>query len=89
MKDKVNKRYCVYAIQSEVTGRIYIGQTDCLERRVQEHNHERVKSTRREGPWNVVATEFFLEQLKARWLESCLKRSMGKRFKWLDNNKVQ
>lgn len=33
MRDKGNKRYCAYAIQSKVTGRIYIGQTDCLERR--------------------------------------------------------
>ncbi|MBE9571671.1 MAG: GIY-YIG nuclease family protein [Proteobacteria bacterium] len=88
MRDKGNKRYCAYAIQSKVTGRIYIGQTDCLERRIQEHNHERAKSTRREGPWIVVATEFFLEESKARWLESCLKRSRGKRLEWLDKHKV-
>ena len=74
----------MYAIQSEVSNRIYIGQTDCIERRIQEHNDGRVKSTKHGRPWKIVATEFFLDPSQARWFESSLKRSRGKRMKWLD-----
>ena len=52
-------RYCVYAIQSETTGRLYIGQADLLQRRMEEHNKCRVKSTKHERPWKLVAIEYF------------------------------
>jgi putative endonuclease len=61
-----NKRYCVYAIQSETTGRVYNGQTDLLQRRIEEHNKGRVKSTKRERPWKVVAPEYFEKRSEAR-----------------------
>ena len=80
--------FCVYAIRSEVSSRIYIGQTDRLERRLEDHNKGRVKSTRQEMPWKLVATEFFIQRSGARWLESSLKRSRGKRLEWLDKNKL-
>jgi len=45
MNDEKNA-FCVYAIQSEVSKRVYVGQTDNLETRLREHNNGRVKSTR-------------------------------------------
>ena len=59
--------YCVYAIQSETTGRLYIGQTDLLQRRIEEHNKGRVKSTKHESPWKLVAIEYFEKRSDARW----------------------
>jgi len=81
-------KYCVYAIESEITGRVYIGQTDSLQRRVEEHNKGRVKATKHEGPWKIFAIEYFNERSQARWFENCLKRSKGKRSDWLRSKKV-
>ena len=81
------RKFCVYAIQSEVSNRIYVGQTDDLSRRLNEHNDRRVKSTKNGAPWKILALEFFHERSDARWCESCLKRSRGKRFEWLETNR--
>lgn len=82
------RNYCVYAIQSEMTGRIYIGQTNQLQRRLADHNEGRVKSTKHERPWSVLAIEQFVGRSQARWFENCLKRSKGKRLAWLEKNIV-
>lgn len=42
--------FWVYGIQSELSGRIYIGQSDSLLRRIEEHNAGRVKSTKDQRP---------------------------------------
>jgi putative endonuclease len=87
MKDD-SKSFCVYAIQSKMSNRIYVGQTCDLSRRLNEHNDGRVKSTKNETPWRILAVEFFHERAEARWCESCLKRSRGKRFEWLKKNRL-
>lgn len=63
----------VYAIRSEETGRIYIGQTECFERRLCEHNNGSFASTRNDRPWEVVKKERCESRNAARWLESQLK----------------
>ena len=78
-----DKRYCVYAIKSAATGRIYIGQSKCLERRLREHNFARVKSTKFETPWDLFALEYVEHHARARWLERSLKKSKGMRSNWL------
>ena len=83
-----DRRYCVYAIQSETTGRLYIGQTDLLQRRIEEHNKDRVKSTKHESPWKLVAIEYFEKRSDARWAETRFKKSRGSRLAWLAKNKV-
>ena len=82
------RKFCVYAVQSDVTGRVYVGHTDDIGRRLNEHNDRRVKSTKHEAPWKVVAIEYFYERSQARWCESCLKRSKGKRLNWVSKNRV-
>jgi len=86
--DIQERRYCVYAIQSEKTGRVYIGQTDLLQKRLGEHNKDRVKSTKQETPWKLVAREYFEDRSDARWAESSFKRSKGVRLRWLAKNEV-
>ena len=83
-----DRRYCVYAIQSEKTGRLYIGQTDLLQRRIEEHNKGRVKSTKYESPWKLVAIEYFEKRSDARWAETRFKKSKGSWLDWLAKNKV-
>jgi len=38
--------YTVYAIQSQVDNRIYVGFTENLERRLSEHNNGKTKSSK-------------------------------------------
>ena len=45
--------YYVYVIESESSGRYYIGQTGNLEERLERHNNGRVKSTKSRGPWKL------------------------------------
>ncbi len=82
------EKFIVYAIRSDTTNRVYVGQTDDIERRLKEHNSGRVKSTKHETPWKMLAIEFLQDRSEARWCESCLKRSRGKRLKWIDKNKA-
>ena len=81
--------FCVYAIQSELSDRIYIGQTDSLLRRIEEHNAGRVKSTKDQRPWKILAGEIFKSRAGARWRENCLKKSRGQREKWLDDMRLE
>lgn len=78
--------FYVYAIESAVTGRIYIGQTEDLEKRTYLHNGGHVKSTRKDIPWRLVAIEKFDSRDQARWREKSLKKSRGTRIKWLEKH---
>jgi putative endonuclease len=53
--------YYTYILQSESTGRFYIGSTDDLERRVAQHNDPEYKGSkitkRFKGPWKLVYYE--------------------------------
>jgi putative endonuclease len=78
----------VYAIQSQVTGRIYIGQTEAFERRLKEHNSGKVSSTSNDKPWALLKTEYFSSRSEARWAERQLKMSKGRREKWLQTKNI-
>jgi putative endonuclease len=47
----------VYAIVSLVDGRIYVGQTKDLEKRLKEHNSGSTKSTKEYIPWRLFFQE--------------------------------
>ena len=59
----------LYILQSESTGRYYIGQTDNLERRLSEHNdscYTGSKTTKRfKGPWKLIYSEEYKTRLEA------------------------
>jgi len=76
--------FWVYAIKSKKCGRIYIGQTINLEKRLAIHNKGQVKSTQRDLPWLLIACERCETRNQARWKEFNLKKSRGKRLKWLE-----
>lgn len=74
--------FVVYAIQAS-SGRIYIGQTQDLSQRLLHHNSGRVRTTRAAAPWSLVKYEVFPTRNEARYFEFSLKKSRGKREKWL------
>ena len=78
----------VYAIESLNIKRIYIGQTKNIDERLRYHNSGYVKSTAKDRPWRLIALEKIESQNEARWLERSLKKSRGKRIKWLNENRI-
>jgi putative endonuclease len=76
--------FCVYAIHSNKNGRVYIGQSACLERRLAEHNAGRVSSTKKDLPWTLLRFQEFTTRNEARWFERQLKQSRGRRLRWLE-----
>ena len=70
----------VYAIRSLLDGRIYVGMTTDLERRIKEHNAGKTFSTRPYIPWEIIYKETCLNRFEARKREKYLKGGSGKEF---------
>ena len=79
----VEAMFYVYAIESLVNSRIYIGQTQNVDRRIAAHNSGVVKSTRQDRPWRLIKSDPCQTRNAARWLEYCIKTSRGRRVRWL------
>jgi len=59
-------QFVVYVIKSQVDGRLYVGFTDSIERRIKEHNAGRTKSTKGFKPWILVYSELVYSRDEAR-----------------------
>jgi putative endonuclease len=57
--------YFTYIIKSIKTNKLYIGQTEKLERRLTEHNSNQSKSTKGKGPWELIFTKGFESRSEA------------------------
>ncbi len=70
--------FWVYILQSKSTGRFYCGQTDDLDRRLQQHNDPKyrlTKTTKRfEGPWKVIWSRDCSNRSSAVKLEKTIKK---------------
>ena len=77
----------VYAIRSNLTGRIYIGQTENVTARIVSHNDGQVKSTKKDRPWDLIAVDEFETREEARWRERELKKSHGRRMRWVEEHR--
>ncbi|MEX2596602.1 MAG: GIY-YIG nuclease family protein [Salibacteraceae bacterium] len=72
--------YTVYVIRNSLTGKLYKGQTEHLEKRLTEHNQGHTKTTRGEGIWSVVYSEVFETRQEALKREKYFKSAAGRRF---------
>ncbi len=52
--------FYTYIIQSERTGKYYVGSTQNVAERLRKHNANHSKSTKNKGPWKLVKTFEFL-----------------------------
>jgi predicted GIY-YIG superfamily endonuclease len=68
--------YRVYVIQNHA-GKFYIGLSDDVERRIEQHNVGVSKWTRGKGPWTLIWQSDDLSLSEARKLENRLKRQKG------------
>jgi putative endonuclease len=70
--------YYVYILQSQKNRKFYIGHTDNIDRRVEEHNTScGGKYTRQNGPWTLVHKEMHPDRSSAAKRERYLKSTRG------------
>ncbi len=70
--------YFVYAIRSLQDGRIYVGFTTNLARRIKEHNSGSTRSTKGYRPWELIYYEEAPDRISARSREKYFKSGIGK-----------
>lgn len=71
--------YFVYILQSLKDGRTYVGYTDNVERRLEEHNSGRSRATKHRGPFKLLFSESFPDASAARKRELYWKNGGGRR----------
>jgi len=81
--------FTVYAIKSLSSDRIYIGQTNDIQRRLKEHNDGFVRSTKMSRPWELIAIQEINNRNEARWAEKRLKNSHENRFRWIEEHRLK
>ncbi|MCA9324806.1 GIY-YIG nuclease family protein [Candidatus Saccharibacteria bacterium] len=72
--------YTVYAISSINRNYIYVGLTNDFNRRFNEHNRGKEKTTRPYAPFTVLYRETAVTRPRARVREKYLKSGIGKEF---------
>ncbi|WP_167619537.1 GIY-YIG nuclease family protein [Maribellus sediminis] len=73
--------YYLYILQSEKNGRYYVGSTQNVNERLQQHNWSRTPSTKSGTPWKLVYTEEFSDRSLAIQREYEIKRKKSRKYK--------
>lgn len=76
--------YYVYVLKSLKNNRLYIGSTNNVKRRVEEHNLGKSKYTKATKPFKLIYVEEYLTRAKAVRRELNLKSGQGRQ--WLKKN---
>lgn len=75
--------YVVYVLYSLIHDKIYIGQTEDIERRMLEHNNGLLSVySKRYKPWELIYTEEYPTRAEAMKREKQLKSQKGREFIW-------
>ena len=72
--------YWVYILQSESTGRYYVGHTNDLEDRLRRHNEGRTAVNRGRGPWRRMHRDEFPSRQTAVAREQAIKSRKSRRY---------
>ncbi len=76
--NQMRQKCWVYVIQSEKDGWTYTGHTNDVERRLNDHNRGKMKSTSCHGPFKLVHVEEFSSRSEAMIREKFLKTGKGR-----------
>jgi putative endonuclease len=71
--------YSVYVLRSEKDGKLYIGHTNCLVRRLKEHAAGKVPSTRSRRPLRLVYVDECKDRRESVARERYYKTTKGRR----------
>jgi len=75
----MKQRYYVYILKSEINPKkVYVGITNDINRRIDEHNSKTQTYTKRYAPWELIAYMTFFTREKAANLEKYFKAPSGK-----------
>jgi putative endonuclease len=80
-RDKV--RFWVYVLRSKIADRYYIGSTQDIEKRLNEHNTRKRTWTNRFRPWELIHAEEFPTRSDAVKREKELKSKTGIKEKFM------
>jgi putative endonuclease len=72
--------YCVYVIYSVNANKYYVGHTNDINRRIQEHNFRQDRFTSNKGTWKLVYKEEFDTRSAAMQREKFLKSGKGREY---------
>lgn len=72
--------YYTYVLRSKRDGQFYIGQTEELNRRLEEHNNGLVQATEYRRPLELIYYEACLSKEKAIKREKYFKTGFGRRY---------
>lgn len=78
--DIILNMYYGYTIKSLTRIYIYVGLTDNIERRIEQHNKGQNRSTKAYKPFKLIYTEAFKTRKEAREKEIYLNSGIGKEF---------
>ncbi len=70
--------FFVYLLRSQRTGRLYVGFTSDVAHRLGQHNQDVTKSTKGQGPWELVYQERFETRAEAMRRERFFKSGQGR-----------
>lgn len=74
----------VYILQSQSSGRFYVGQTEHLDERIKYHQSNYSKTNKNRGPWKLLYTEQYETRSDTMRRESYIKKQKDHRFiEWL------
>ena len=72
--------YFVYCLSSLARNYLYVGLTDNLERRINEHQSGKNRTTKPYRPFKLIYSEKFATRHEARTKEKYLKSGVGKEY---------
>jgi putative endonuclease len=73
------KRFYIYILFSLRDKGFYIGYTNDLKRRLTEHSHKKVESTKNRVPLKLIHYEYFINREDAQAREKFLKSGYGRK----------
>jgi len=76
----LGEKFYTYVLKSERDGRLYVGSTSDIHKRVCEHNRGKVRSTKARRPLDLVYHEEYDSKTSARRREIFLKSGQGRLF---------
>ena len=72
--------YYVYILKSKNFSKSYVGYTENLQKRLQEHNAGKSLYTRRYVPWSIIYIEQFTNKNEAIAREQLYKTKLGRKM---------
>ena len=74
---KLIKMFYTYILQNTGSKRYYIGATNNILRRIEEHNRGQTKSTRQKNKWILIYSEQYITSIEAKKRERMIKSYKG------------